>query len=135
MLRKLKSLFEKKDRFAKLLGFKIVDIQDGYAKVEADVQDKYLNGADVLHGGFLFSLADYAFAIASNSKNNLSLAINANIMFHKAISSGKIYAIAQEIKDGKNVASYEVKIYNEEESILATFVGTVFRKGIKLINE
>lgn len=68
------------------------------------MQDKYLNGADVLHGGFLFSLADYAFAIASNSKNNLSHAINANIMFHKAISSGKIYAVAQEIKDGKNVA-------------------------------
>jgi len=135
MLKKLKSLFEKKDRFAKLLGFEIVDIQAGYAKVEVDVRDEYLNGADVIHGGFLFSLADYAFAIASNSKNNLSLSINSNITFHKAISSGKIYAIAQEIKDGKNVASCEVKIYDDKENLLATFVGTVFRKGIKLVNE
>ena len=133
MLKKLKSLFEKKDRFAKLLGFGIVDIEDGYAKVEVQIQDEYLNGADVIHGGFLFSLADYAFAIASNSKNNLSLSINSNIIFHKAISSGKIHAVAQEIRDGKNVASYEVKIYDEEKNILATFIGTVFRKNIKLV--
>jgi len=133
MLSKIKFFFEKKDRFAKLLGFKIVDIQNGYAKVEVQVKDEHLNGADVIHGGFLFSLADYTFAIASNTKNNLSIAINANIMFHRAISGGKIYAIAKEIKDGKNVASYEINIYDEKKNILATFVGTVFRKGVKLV--
>ena len=133
MLKKIKFFFEKKDRFSKLLGFKIVDIDKGYAKVEVEVKDIYLNGANVIHGGFLFSLADYAFALASNSRNNLSLAINANIIFHKAISNGKIYAIAKEIKDGKNVASYEIKIYENEKSIIATVTGTVYRKGKKLV--
>ncbi len=133
MLKKIKSFFETKDRFSKLLGFEIVDINTGYAKVEVEVKDKYLNGANVIHGGFLFSLADYAFALASNSRNNLSLAINANIIFHKAISSGKIYAEAKEIKDGKKIASYEIKIYENEKIIIATFTGTVYRKGIKLV--
>ena len=132
-MEKLRKLFEKKDRFAKLLGFDIVEIKEGYAKVEANIQDAYLNAADVLHGGYLFSLADYAFAIASNSKNNLSLAINANITFHKSISKGKIEAIAKEIKDGKNIASYEIIIQDENSNLLATFTGTVFRKGVKLV--
>jgi len=132
-LEKLRKLFEKKDRFAKLLGFDIVEIKEGYAKVEANIQDTYLNAADVLHGGYLFSLADYTFAIASNSKNNLSLAINANITFHKSISKGKIEAIAKEIKDGKNIASYEIIIQDENSNLLATFTGTVFRKGVKLV--
>ncbi len=132
-MEKLRKLFEKKDRFAKLLGFDIVEIKEGYAKVEANIQDAYLNAADVLHGGYLFSLADYAFAIASNSKNNLSLAINANITFHKSISKGKIETIAKEIKDGKNIASYEIIIQDENSNLLATFTGTVFRKGVKLV--
>ena len=132
-MKKLKKLFEKKDRFAKLLGFEIVEIKEGYAKVEANIQDTHLNAADVLHGGYLFSLADYAFAIASNSKNNLSLAINANITFHKSISKGKIEATAKEIKDGKNIASYEIIIQDENANLLATFTGTVFRKGVKLV--
>ena len=133
MLKKLKSFIEKRDRFAKLLGFEILEIQDGYAKVKSFIKDEHLNAADVVHGGFLFSLADYAFALASNSKNNLSLAINANITFHKAVSCGSIYAVAKEIKDGKHIASYEVKIINEQDDLLTTFTGVVYRKGSKLL--
>jgi len=133
MLKKIKQFFDKKDRFAKLLGFDIVEIGEGYAKVEAEIKEEHLNAADVIHGGYLFSLADYAFAIASNSKNNLSLAINANIAFHKASSCGKIYAKAKEIKDGKNIANYEIKIYTQTKDLLATFNGTVYRKGINFI--
>jgi acyl-CoA thioesterase len=133
MLKKLKSFIEKRDRFSKLLNFEIIELKEGYAKVKADIKDEHLNAADVVHGGFLFSLADYAFALASNSKNNLSLAVNANITFHKAVSCGTVYAVAQEIKDGKRIASYEVKIYDDKNSVIATFIGTVYRKDTKLI--
>lgn len=133
MLNKLKSFIEKKDRFSKLLNFEIVELQEGYAKVKANIKDEHLNAADAVHGGFLFSLADYAFALASNSKNNLSLAINVNITFHKAVSSGNVYAIAKEIKDGRHIASYEVKIHDSEDNPIATFIGTVYRKGVNLI--
>lgn len=133
MVKKLLDFFENKDRFAKLLGFEIIEIANGYAKVEATIKEEHLNGADVVHGGFLFSLADYAFAIASNSHNNLSLAISANILFQKSKPSGKLIAIAKELTDGKKVATCEVKIYDEDDNLVATFTGTVYRKGIQII--
>lgn len=132
-MKKLKDFFEKKDRFAKLLGFYIEEIEEGSATVSTTIKEEHLNGADVVHGGFLFSLADYAFAIASNSKNNLSLAINANILFQKAKSGGKLFAKAKELSDGKKIATYEVRISDEQDCTIATFTGTVYRKGINVI--
>jgi len=132
-MQKLKEFFEKQDRFAKLLGFEIEQMQEGNAVVSATIKQEHLNGADVVHGGFLFSMADYAFAIASNSKNNLSLAINANILFQKAKSGGKLFAKAKELSDGKKVATYEVRISDEEDNTIATFTGTVYRKGVSVV--
>ncbi len=132
-MKKLKEFFEKKDRFAKLLGFHIEEIGEGFATVSTTIKEEHLNGADVVHGGFLFSMADFTFAIASNSKNNLSLAINANILFQKAKSGGKLFAKAKELSDGKKIATYEVRISDEQDCTIATFTGTVYRKGIKVI--
>jgi len=133
MSQQLKEFFERRDRFARLLGFRIVDMGEGYATVEAEVSEEHLNAADVLHGGFLFSLADYAFAVASNSRNDLSLAINANILFHKGISGGTVTAVAREIQEGKRIAGYSVEIRDGGGTLLATFTGTVYRKGIPLV--
>ena len=133
MVEKIENFFKEKDRFAKLLGFEIVEFSKGYAKVQADIKDEYLNGADVVHGGFLFSLADYAFALSSNSHNNLSLAISANIMFQKAVSKGKLTAVAKELTNSKKIATYEVKILDEEANLIASFCGTVYRKGMEIV--
>ena len=133
MLQELKEFFERRDRFARLLGFRIVEMDEGYAKVEAEVGEEHLNAADVLHGGFLFSLADYAFAVASNSRNDLSLAVSANILFHKGISDGTVTATAREIRAGKSVAAYSVEIHDGNGTLLATFTGTVYRKGSALV--
>ncbi|PHQ64736.1 MAG: hypothetical protein COB99_08040 [Sulfurimonas sp.] len=132
-MKELKEFFEKNDKFAKLLGFHIQEMEEGTATVSTTIKEEHLNGADVVHGGFLFSLADFAFALASNSKNNLSLAINANILFSKAKSGGKLFAKAKELSDGKKIATYEVRISDEEDSTVATFTGTVYRKGISVI--
>ena len=132
-MQKLKEFFEKQDRFAKLLGFEIEQMQEGNAVVSATIKQEHLNGADVVHGGFLFSLADFAFAIASNSKNNLSLGINANINFQRAKANGKLFAKAKELSDGKKIATYEVRISDEEDNTIATFTGTVYRKGVSVV--
>ncbi|EQB39571.1 hypothetical protein M947_06150 [Sulfurimonas hongkongensis] len=132
-MNKIREFFEKQDRFAKLLGFHIESIEEGSATVSTTIKEEHLNGADVVHGGFLFSLADFAFAIASNSKNNLSLGINANINFQKAKSCGKLFAKAKELSDGKKIATYEVRISDEGDNTIATFTGTVYRKGISVV--
>ncbi|MDD3325203.1 MAG: hotdog fold thioesterase [Sulfurospirillaceae bacterium] len=130
----LEDFFSANDRFAKLLGFKIVELGLGCAKVETVVKNEHLNGADVVHGGFLFSLADFAFALASNSRNNLSLGISANILFQYSAKEGiKLSATAKELSDGKKIATYEVFIEDERNNLIATFTGTVYRKGINVV--
>ena len=132
-MQKLQHFFEENDRFAKLLGFQIEAFEEGMATVSAVIKEEHLNAANVVHGGFLFSLADYAFALASNSHNKLSLAISANMMFQKAKPSGTLYAYAKELSDGKKIATYEVRICDEEDSTIATFMGTVYRKETSVI--
>ncbi len=132
-MQKLQHFFEENDRFAKLLGFRVEAFEKGSATVSAVIQEEHLNAANVVHGGFLFSLADYAFALASNSHNILSLSISSNIMFQKAKPSGILFAYAKELSDGKKIATYEVRICDEQESIIATFTGTVYRKEVSVL--
>jgi len=129
----LQQFFEENDRFAKLLGFQIEEFNVGVAKVSVIIKEEHLNAANVVHGGFLFSLADYAFALASNSHNKLSLAISANIMFQQAKPNGKLYAYAKELSIGNKVATYEVRISDEKDSVIATYTGTVYRKDSNVI--
>ena len=132
-MQKLQHFFEENDRFAKLLGFRVEAFEEGMAKVSAVIKEEHLNAANVVHGGFLFSLADYAFALASNSHNTLSLSISSTIMFQKAKPCGTLYAYAKELSDGKKIATYEVRISDEEDHTIATFTGTVYRKDVSVI--
>ena len=85
--------------------------------------------------GFLFALADVAFAAASNARNNLSLAIHADILYHQAGMPGTYTARAREIKDGRKIASYQVTIHTGDEALVASFTGTVYRKGKRVMEE
>lgn len=131
---KLEEFFSNNDRFAKANGMKIEDIDTGYAKVSMEVLEEHLNGADVCHGGAIFSLADYAFAIASNSYGSLSLAINASINFINGAKKGeRLTAIASEIDKNFKLGSYTVTVTNEEDKTIASFQGMVYRKDKKII--
>ncbi len=85
-----------RDRYAALTGIEIVEVGRGYCKARLKIEDKHLNAANVVQGGAIFTLADLAFAVASNSHGQLALAINVNISFLNSISSGVLYATATE---------------------------------------
>lgn len=135
MIDRLKNHFIKYDRFAKELGFRLTQLEEGKATVVAEAREEHLNAAGVVHGGFLFALADVAFAAASNARNNLSLAIHADILYHQAGTPGTYIARAQEIKDGRKIASYQVTIHTGDEELVASFTGTVYRKGERIVEE
>ena len=65
----------KNDRFAQLLGIEIVEASPGYALVEMKIEDKHKNGINIVQGGAIFTLADYAFAIASNADGSTTVVI------------------------------------------------------------
>ncbi len=126
-----RSLFSK-DRYAALTGIEIVEAGKGYCKARLTIEDKHLNAANVVQGGALFTLADLAFAVASNSHGQLALAINVNISFLSSKSSGTLYATATELGEPKRLGAYDVLITDEKGKIIARFNGMVYRKNESL---
>jgi len=117
-----------RDRYAALTGIEIVEAAKGYCKARLTIEDKHLNAAKVVQGGAIFTLADLAFAVASNSHGQLALAINVNISFLNSASSGTLYATARELDVPKRLGAYDVLVTDEKEKIIARFNGMVYRK-------
>jgi acyl-CoA thioesterase len=127
--------FFSRDRYAALTGIKIIEVGLGYCKASLTIQDKHLNAANVVQGGAIFTLADFAFAIASNSHGQLALAVNANISFLNSKSSGTLFATATELGEPKRLGVYDVIITDELGEIIARFNGMVYRKKQNLFSD
>ena len=124
----IKEFISKNDRFAAMVGIELLEVGEGRAKAKLEIRDEHLNGVNIGHGGAIFSLADLAFAAASNSYGNIAVAINANISFFKAADKGILYAEAIEVSKNQKLATYNVSIRNNKGEMIASFQGTVYRK-------
>lgn len=121
------------DQFSQWMELKVNSISEGTSTVSMFVKQEMLNGFGVIHGGVLFALADSAFAFASNSRDNLSLALDAQINFvKKAVRGDLLTASVEEVHNGKTTGVYEVKIHNQAQVLIAAFRGTAFRTGQSL---
>jgi len=118
----------KADKFASICGIKLDTIAPGRAKASLRITDLHLNGVNIIQGGVLFTLADYAFAAAANSRGNVSVVTDANITFIKGVSGGTIYAEAREIACKRTLSRYTVNITSDDGELLAVYNGTAFRK-------
>ena len=94
-----------------------------------EVQYFHLNSVGVIHGGALFTLADFTFAVASNAHGRVALAIDASISFFKALQSGVLTATAREISLNNRLGTYLIDVSNENEELIANFRGTVYRRS------
>ncbi len=118
-----------KDLFAKHSGIRLIAATPGFAKARMKVLKKHMNSVGILHGGALFTLADFTFAVASNTHGKVALAIDAEISFFKGVSAGTITAEAREISLHNRLATYQVDLRNETGELIAHFKGTVYRKS------
>jgi acyl-CoA thioesterase len=128
---KIKEFF-KGDRLAEYLGIELIDVSKGKAIAKMVVKDEHLNGISTVHGGAIFTLADFTFAVAANSHGRVTVAINANISFMKAVTHGTLTAVAREVSLNPKIASYTVNICNDEGELIAIFQGLAYRKRDKI---
>lgn len=123
------------DLFSQWLGISVVEINDGYSKIQMTVRPEMINGLGTVHGGIAFSFADSAFAFACNNRNVLSVALDTSINFIKPIFVGDVLiAEAKEIHNGRSTGLYHITITNQVENIVGIFKGTCFRTEKLLIN-
>jgi acyl-CoA thioesterase len=116
------------DQFAKHIGVEMVEAKIGYARVKMEIKPYHLNGVGIVHGGAIFTMADFAFAIAANSREQVAVAINVSIAFVKAVSQGTVYAEAREISINRKLGVYQVDVIDESKELLASFQGMAYRK-------
>jgi acyl-CoA thioesterase len=100
-----------RDRASLSLGIEVDEVGAGFARAAFTVREDMLNGHDVCHGGFLFTLADSAFAFASNSRNAPALALQCSITFVAPARLGeRIEAVACERTLAGRTGTYDVEV-------------------------
>jgi len=113
---------------ARTLGITIEEVRPGYARLSMVAAPSMLNGHDVMHGGFIFALADTAFAYACNSRNEANVALNAAISFTApGRADQRLVAVAQERSSAGRTGIYDVEVQNEAGETIAFFRGTSYR--------
>ncbi len=122
------------DRFINLLGIELVDASAGYCKVQLRVTAEMMNAVELTQGGVAFTLADFAFAVASNSHGTTAVSLNATISYPAATTRGDVLvAIAQEDNRTNRTGLYTVRVEKDDGTLVALFHGTVFRRSDTLI--
>lgn len=120
--------FFEQDAFANACGITLVSSGKGTATVRMTIRPQHRNSHGTVHGGALFTLADTAFALASNSHGVPAAAINATITYMKATREGILTAIAEEFALNPKLATYIVTITDDAGDRVALFQGMVYRK-------
>ena len=116
------------DSFSKWLGIEIIELSEGFCKLQMKIRDDMTNGFKIAHGGITYSLADSALAFASNSNGFQSLTIESSINYFKKVNSGDILsAITNEINKTEKIAKYSIVVSNQNNEKIASFNGKVHR--------
>lgn len=123
-----------RDRYANLTGVEIVEAGSGFCRARMKIEDKHLNAANVVQGGAIFTLADLAFAVASNSHGQVAFSVNAHISYLQSVSSGTLYAVASEVGAPRKLGVYDVIVSDDQDRVVAKFNGMVYRKNKQLID-
>ncbi len=111
------------------LGLETDFVGAGRARVTGVVQNGHLNFHGIGHGGFIYTLADAAFALASNSHGVQAVALSVHMEYLLPARVGdQLEAIAEEIHLGGRSALYRVQV-KREGALIALFTGLVYRRA------
>ena len=122
----------KNDRFAERADIQLLAVSPGQARAKMTLHPHHLNGYGTVQGGAIFTLADFAFAAASNSHGTIAVAINVSITFLKAVSRGRLRAEARELSCNPRLGSYTVEVRDDAGDLVAVFQGLAYRKPDRL---
>jgi len=118
-----------KDEFARHLKAEVISAEPGCAKAKLKIQPQFINGAGFVNGGVIFTLADYAFALAANAGGDSGLAISASINFIKAVVAGdELFAEAKLLSRTRKLGTYRAEVSNKDGVIIACFQATAYFK-------
>lgn len=129
-LDKLREKFAREDRHAQRLGIELLELSAGYARVGMAVKEDMTNFHGITHGGAVFTLADSAFALASNSHGISAVALTVSIDYLAMTAPGDyLVAVAEEVQRSRKVSNYNIRVLNREEKVIAVMRGITYLKA------
>lgn len=132
---KLLKVRNEQNAFGNMVGVKIVEIREGYARTELEAVPDLMNPVGSLHGGCLFTMADITGGSAAVSHGEQVTTVDADIRYLRAgIGVRRLVCEAEEIKKGKNLFVYRVDVRDEKGTLLTagTFTYMSLHKKIEL---
>jgi acyl-CoA thioesterase len=114
----------KDDAATQALGMELISVAPGQAVITMTVTDRMVNGHNICHGGYIFTLADSAFAFACNTYNQRTVAQHCAVTFLASAKLGdKLVARAVERQRSGRSGIYDVTVSREEGNVIAEFRG------------
>ena len=106
------------------MGMELVTVEPGRAVMRMTVQARHLNGHQICHGGFIFTLADSTFAFACNSHNRNTVAAGCSIEFLKPAHAGDVLVCegVEQMLQGRH-GIYDMVVRNQRGDTVAMFRG------------
>ena len=118
------------DRFAtEACGCRVVEASRGHAVCTFDIADTHLNAQGSIMGGAIFTLADFALAIACNIGEKPTVAVNNSIEFLSASRGSRLIATCDVDKSGRNLGFYTVSVTDDLGTPVAKMTATCFRRA------
>ena len=113
--------FFQADRYAmEVTGVEIDAVDEGFARCSLALNARHCNAGQAIQGGAIFTLADFAFAVASNDETPRVVSLSNQITFHRQPRGKRLIASAHREAGGRTVAFYIVQVRDELDTLVAT---------------
>ncbi|MBQ7525787.1 MAG: PaaI family thioesterase [Abditibacteriota bacterium] len=117
-----------KDRFATEAASCVIEaVGDDYAKCSITIQPKHLNAAGRVMGGAIFTLADFTFAVASNTPEKLTVSLTSEICYLGPVRGTKLFAESEKVKYGKTTCTFLIHVTDDLGNQVALVTATGMR--------
>jgi len=126
-----------RDRASLALGMQLLSVAPGRARLSMPVRADMIQGHGTCHGGYIFTLADSAFAVACNTYNQVTIGLGCSIDYiAPALMGDTLNASCVEQSRGGRTGNYDVRVENQSGQLIALFHGKSYKvQGTVLAQE
>ncbi len=122
--------FQDSDSFAARLEINIVDISVEHAVATMPLTVLHRNGMGHAHGGAIYSLVDMAFAAAAHASGSFFVTVQSSMSYLEPGRLGPLRAVAKTIRCGKTLGTYDVRVYDSDDTLVAVATMTGYNTHI-----
>ena len=117
---KLKDFLNTNDLFCRHCGITLTRVAPGEAEAELEITPQMMNSRNVVQGGAIMTLADFAFAGAANAMGHTTVSTGVTTHFLRPGTGNKLFATARKIHHGRMTCLYQIEVTDEQGKKVAS---------------